>query len=256
MHAPAARRGDRTLPVAERLRRVAGRRVVTDELRERLHAYAEKAIREAATAHHLERPRRPSSSRPCTPGSTTSSTARSAAEMSVLVAQLDEHARSDCAGPEAAVADRARRPRRLPGHRAVGRQPRRPRQPPAGRLRGAARGACGRSSDPKIRVVTAALHFARASARTPSCPAATGPCSPTGSAREHVVAFLRGDDVLVAGQPVDRPACRNRLGRHVARPARRRLDRPARPAGRFTGRVAAAELFAELPVALLERTRA
>ena len=39
------------------------------------------------------------------------------------------------AGPGAAAAHGARRARRLPGHRAVGPQPRRPRQPPAGRLR-------------------------------------------------------------------------------------------------------------------------
>ena len=42
---------------------------------------------------------------------------------------------------------------------------------------------------------------------TPSCPAATRPCWPRARPREHVVAFLRGDDVLVAVQPVDgRPA--------------------------------------------------
>ena len=34
---------------------------VTDDLRARLHAYAEKAIREAARPHHVERPRRRSS---------------------------------------------------------------------------------------------------------------------------------------------------------------------------------------------------
>ena len=33
---------------------------------------------------------------------------------------------------------------------------------------------------------------------TPSCPAATRQCSPQGAAAEHLVAFLRGDDVLVA----------------------------------------------------------
>ena len=43
--------------------------------------------------------------------------------------------RVNVAGPEAAEADRARRARHLPGHRAVGPEPRRPRQPPAGRLR-------------------------------------------------------------------------------------------------------------------------
>ena len=49
---------DRIVPVAEHLRRVAGRRHRDARLRERLHAYAEKAIREAAVAHVVERPRR------------------------------------------------------------------------------------------------------------------------------------------------------------------------------------------------------
>ena len=57
--APHAGPGDRTVPVAEHLRRVAGRRRGHRRAaRQRLHAYAEKAIREAAVHTIVERPGR------------------------------------------------------------------------------------------------------------------------------------------------------------------------------------------------------
>ncbi len=64
-------------------------------------------------------------------------------------------------GPEAGGADRARRARRLSGHRTVGGQPGRPGQPPAGRLSRCAGRRCSANSHPKIRVVTAALRLRR-----------------------------------------------------------------------------------------------
>ena len=107
---------------------------VTDELRDRLHAYTEKAIREAAwhtswndpdtafedAVHRwldtvLDGPVAAAADRTCRP--------------------TQSACRKRRAGPEAARADRARDTRRLPGHRAVGRQPGRPGQPPAGGLR-------------------------------------------------------------------------------------------------------------------------
>jgi (1->4)-alpha-D-glucan 1-alpha-D-glucosylmutase len=74
-----------------------------------------------------------------------------------------------------------------------------------------------------------------------------------GPAAEHLVGFLRGDDVLTA------------VSRHTVRLSETgwgdtALELPRgqwtdRISGvRFSGRVLAVELFAELPVALLERT--
>ena len=96
---PAARCRDRTVPVAEHLRRVARRRRRSrDELRDRLHAYAEKAIREAAAAHLMERPGRPSSRRRCTRWLDAVIDGPVGAELTALVARLDPHARSDSLG--------------------------------------------------------------------------------------------------------------------------------------------------------------
>ena len=74
-----------------------------------------------------------------------------------------------------------------------------------------------------------------------------------GPAADHLVAFLRGDDVLTA---VSRHTVRlSETGwgdTALALPAGRWTDRIT--GGRFSGRILAAELFADLPVALLERT--
>ena len=104
-------------------------------LRERLHAYAEKAIREAALHTSWNEPDAEFESAVHTlarrgarrPG-------RHRADVAGRPARPARPQRR--AGPEADRAHRARRARRLSGHRAVGRQPRRPRQPPAGGLRG------------------------------------------------------------------------------------------------------------------------
>ena len=227
----------------------------TDELRDRLHAYAEKAIREAAlhttwndpnaefeTAVHdwldardrrtgrrrTDRARRPA--RPACP---------------------QRRAR-----PEAHRADRARRSRRLPGHRVVGRQPGRPRQPQARGLSQRARGRAGaRRRIPRSGWCSAALRLrreparhvpgrwlhagARRRVRPPStwwrsCAATTcwsrSAAGPSGSAKPAgATRFLALPDGTV-----DRPSDR----------------RGATAAG------LGAELFAELPVALLERAMA
>ena len=102
-----------------------------------------------------------------------------AAELTALVARLDEHARSDALGQKLHRADRARRARRLPGHRTVGGQPGRPRQPPAGRLRRAGATRWQRCEHPKMRVVTAALRLRR-DRPTTFLAAATRRCWPTG----------------------------------------------------------------------------
>ena len=83
----------------------------------------------------------------------------------------------------------------------------------------------------------------------------TGPCWPDGSAREHVVAFLRGDDVLVA---VSRWTVRlSEIGWGDTALELPRGEWTDRLTGRpWSERVAVADLFGELPVALLERARA
>ena len=92
---------------------------VTGELRDRLHAYAEKAIREAAVHTSWN-----------DPDSEFEGAVHSwldtvldgpvAGELTKLVGQLNPHAAQRRAGAEAAGSDRAGHPRRLSGHRVVG----------------------------------------------------------------------------------------------------------------------------------------
>ena len=84
-------------------------------------------------------------------------------------------------------------------------------------------------------------------------PAATRRCWPTGRRAEHLVAFLRGDDVLVAVSRWTVRLAETGWGDTVLALPDGDVDRPHRAVGRFSGRLAAADLFAELPVALLER---
>ena len=105
---------------------------------------------------------------------------------------------------------------------------------------------------PKIRIVAAALRLRRDRPASFTDGGYT-PVGAEGPAADHLVAFLRGDDVLTA------------VSRHtvllsetgwgdttVALPDGQWTDRIS--GARFSGRVLAVELFAELPVALLERT--
>ena len=112
---------------------------VTTELRDRLHAYAEKVIREAGTHTSWNEPDEKFESgvhawiNAVMDGPV-------ATELAGLVARLDEHTRSDALGQKLIGADGARGARRLSGHRAVGGQPGRSGQPSAGELPGPARG--------------------------------------------------------------------------------------------------------------------
>ena len=110
--------------------------------RERLHAYAEKAAREAGGRDQLGRPRRGVRARPCTPWSTGCTTTRACTTSVDRARRRDHPVRLvQLARPEAGAAHHARRPRHLPGHRAVGQLPGRPGQPPPGRLRRTPRAA-------------------------------------------------------------------------------------------------------------------
>ena len=225
---------------------------VTDELRDRLHAYAEKAIREAAvhttwndpdaefeTAVHawldavIDGP--------------------VATELTALVARLDEHARSDALGQKLIALTAPGSSRRLPGHRTVGGQPGRPGQPPAGRLLGAARGADGAEPPQDAGRDGGAAAAAREARHLPDRWLHAA-CSPQGRAAAHLVAFLRGDDVLVAVSRHGPCGSPKRLGRNrsLSLPDGD-LERPTRPVPIQRARCLPTDLFAELPVALLER---
>ena len=82
--------------------------------------------------------------------------------------------------------------------------------------------------------------------------AATPRLLATGSARDHIVAFMRGEDVLAAVTRWTVRLAETGWGDTVlALPDGVWTDRIG--GGRFSGPAAAADLFAELPVVLLER---
>jgi (1->4)-alpha-D-glucan 1-alpha-D-glucosylmutase len=81
------------------------------------------------------------------------------------------------------------------------------------------------------------------------------PLLASGEAREHVVAFQRGDDVVVAvSRWTVRLADTGWGDTSLALPAGDWTDRLT--GLRFSGRVELADLYADLPVALLEKTHA
>jgi (1->4)-alpha-D-glucan 1-alpha-D-glucosylmutase len=223
--------------------------MVTDDLRGRLHAYAEKAIREAAVHttwndpdtefenkvhawidHLIDGPL--------------------ATELTKLVSRLDEHARGDSLGQKLIHLTAPGVPDVYQGTELwddslVDPDNRRPVDFTARRE------ALSSLADPKIRVVTAALHLRRAKPDVFTDGGYT-PLLAEGSASAHLAAFMRGSDVLTA------------VTRHSARLAETGwgdtlLTLPGGTwqnrlgSGRFSGSVSPADVFAELPVALLER---
>jgi (1->4)-alpha-D-glucan 1-alpha-D-glucosylmutase len=106
---------------------------------------------------------------------------------------------------------------------------------------------------PKIRVVTAALQLRRARPDT-FLRGGHHPVLAAGAGADHVVAFRRGDDVLVAVTRwtvhLEQTGWRDTV---VELPDGSWTD--ALTGAVVTGTVPAADLFAELPVALLERSR-
>ncbi|RAV15796.1 malto-oligosyltrehalose synthase [Mycolicibacterium sp. GF69] len=226
---------------------------ITDGLRARIHAYAEKAIREAAehttwndpdsdfeTAVHawldalLDGPVAP--------------------EMTSLVARLDMHARSDALGQKLLALTVPGVPDIYQGTELwedslVDPDNRRPVDYQARRQ------ALGAMRHPKLRVVTAALAVRRDRPAT-FLQGGYTPVLADGPAAAHLVAFLRGgpgDGVLTA---VTRHSVRlSESGwgdTAVTLPPGLWTDRIG--GRRHSGRVLAAELFTELPVVLLART--
>ena len=220
--------------------------VVTDDIRNRLHAYAEKAIREAALHTTWNDPDTAFES-----GVHTWLDAVMdgpvAAGLTSLVARLDEHARTDGLGQKLVALTAPGVPDVYQGTELwedslVDPDNRRPvdyvarRQAP---------------DHPKLEVTRSALRLRRDHPDTFTSGGYT-PLLAEGAAAEHLVAFLRGDDVVTA------------VTRHSVRlaetgwedttlvlPEGTWTDRIR--GGRFSGRVSAADLFAESPVALLER---
>ena len=222
---------------------------ITDELRRRVHAYAEKAIREAAVHTTWN-----------DPDEDFEAAVHAwldavfdgpvAAEMTSLVARIDLHARSDALGQKLLGLTVPGVPDIYQGTELwedslVDPDNRRPVDYPARRE------ALNVMRHPKLRVVSAALAVRRDRASTFSEGDYT-PVLADSPAAGHLVAFLRGDDVLTA---VTRHSVRlSESGwgdTSLALPPGVWTDRIG--GRRHSGRVLAAELFTELPVALLER---
>ena len=229
--------------------------------RDRLHAYAEKAMREASDGDHLDLAGRRLTRRRCTPRSTWRTTTPGCARPGTswtrwsTAARLVERAR-----PEAGPADHAGRPRRLPGHRAVGGLAGRPGQPAAGRLRRRRALLAGvdrrlpRSTPPARPSSGSPTQALRPRRDRPGAVHGYTPAAaPTDRRRAHLVAYDRGGAITLATRlPVGLRRSR-RLGRHGCWTCDGAYDRHPDRSPRTSGRVPLADLLAHLPVALLPR---
>ena len=221
-------------------------------LRRRLHAYAQKAIREAGLHTSW-----------INPDDRFEAAVRDwldevidgpvGAELGVLAAQLDPHGRSDALGQKLLALTVPGVPDVYQGSELwedslVDPDNRRPIDFDA------ARAALASGSHPKLRVVTAALRLRRNRPGT----FGTGGYAPllgSGPAAEHLVAFARAGDVVVAVSRWTVRLAETGWGETILPlPGGHWRDRLS-GAG-HTGPVPAATLFSELPVALLERTDA
>ena len=225
---------------------------VTGALRNRLHAYAEKAIREAARHTSWHDPDADFESRVhrWLDAVVDGPMAR---ELTSLVVQLEPHAENDALGQKLLALTVPGIPDIYQGTELwddslVDPDNRRPVDYTTRRQ------ALKSLQHPKIRVVKAALQLRRAHPET-FLRGGYHPVLAAGTAADHVVAFRRGDDVLVA---VTRWTVRlEQTGwgdTVVSIPEGVWTD--ALTGAVVTGPVPAVELFAELPVALLERTDA
>jgi (1->4)-alpha-D-glucan 1-alpha-D-glucosylmutase len=225
---------------------------VTGELRDRLHAYGEKAIREAAWHTSWQDPDADfeGAVHGWLDAVLDGPVAR---ELTKLVIRLQPHAENDALGQKLLALTVPGVPDIYQGTELwddslVDPDNRRP-------VDYAARRQELKSlQHPKIRVVKAALQLRRARPDT-FLRGGYHPVLAAGTAADHVVAFRRGDDVLVAVTRWTVHLERTGWGDTVL----------AVPDGSWTdvltgavvtGPVSAAELFAELPVALLERADA
>jgi (1->4)-alpha-D-glucan 1-alpha-D-glucosylmutase len=222
---------------------------VTAELRERLHAYAEKAIREAAWHTSWNDPDAAFEDA-VHRWLDTVLDGPVASTLTELVAQLNPHAASDALGQKLLALTVPGIPDIYQGTELwddslVDPDNRRPVD------YAARRAALKELQHPKIRIVTTALRLRR-SRPDSFLHGEYLPVLATGSAADHVVAFRRGDDILVAVTRWTVRLTETGWGNTVV----------PLPGGSWTDRLtgamasglkSAAELFAELPVVLLER---
>jgi (1->4)-alpha-D-glucan 1-alpha-D-glucosylmutase len=225
---------------------------VTDELRQRLHGFTEKAIREADAHTSWNDPDR--DFEVAVHGwLDTVLDGPVASELTKLLGQLDRHARSDSLGQKLIALTAPGVPdvyqgTELADDSLVDPDNRRPVD------YGARRAELAKGDDPKMRVVRAALRLRRArpdSFRT----GGYTPALAVGPAAQHLVAFTRGDDVLVAVTRWTLGLAETGWGDTVLPlPAGTWTDRIS--GGSWSGSVPADDLFADLGVALLERNGA
>ena len=223
--------------------------VLTDDLCGRLHAYAEKAIREAAVHTSWHDP------------DTAFETAVHAwldavmdgpvaTALTSLVARLNEHVRNDGLGQKLVALTAPGVPDVYQGTELwedslVDPDNRRPVDYDVRRE------ALSANSHPKMRVVTAALRLRRDRPDTFTAGGYT-PLLAEGAAAEHLVAFLRADDVVTAVTRNSLVLAETHWGNTSLRlPDGGWTDRIA--GGRFSGTVLASDLLNDSPVALLER---
>lgn len=222
---------------------------ISAELRSRLHSYTEKAIREAATHTSWHQP------------DLVFETAVHgwldaildgpvAAGLTELVARLDAEGRNDSLGQKLIQLTAPGVPdvyqgTELAEDSLVDPDNRRPID------FATLRTALQEATDPKLRVTGAALRLRRARPQTFLAGAYT-PLLATGAAAAHVISFLRGVDVVVAAGrwPV---ALAETGWADTALPLPDGIWIDVLTDRRWRGTVRATELFAELPVALLER---
>ncbi|OCB54558.1 malto-oligosyltrehalose synthase [Mycobacterium vulneris] len=223
---------------------------VTDALRGRLHAYAEKAIREAATRTSWH-----------DPSSDFENDVHGwldrvfdgpvAAELTALVNQLAAHAHNDSLGQKLIQLTAPGIPDVYQGTETiedslVDPDNRRPVD------YAALREAMARGDDDKLRVTMAALALRRARPDTFLAGGYT-PLPASGSAATHLVSYLRGQDVVVAASRwTVELAETGWADTALPLPDGRWLDLLS--GRRWSGLVPLTELLADSPVALLERT--
>lgn len=222
---------------------------LSGSLRERLHAYAEKAIREAGRRTSWEIPDG-EFERAVHTWLDTVLDGPPAAEMTALVGRLLPHAHNDALGQKLLALTVPGIPDIYQGTELwedslVDPDNRRPID------YGERREALHRRDHPKLRVVVAAL-AARRDRPESFLRGGYQPVLADGPAADHLVAFRRGDDVLVAVTRWTLTLAETGWGpTALTLPAGTWIDRIT--GARHHGCTPASRLFGELPVALLER---